>query len=142
LQNGVRVVNDEANAVTQFLWQRSRWLNSAPDMLAAVRTQAATMSQPSLWGDSTVAPLIALQAGLPVTSDLVDTNLQRVRTGNLPVREILALLETSPQALLLLGQSGGIGTLPQLRSYVAAHYVTVKEFSGAFGHHYTLWRRR
>lgn len=141
-QDGVRVVNEDANAITQYLWQRSRWLNTAPAMVDAVRAQAAHLSQPSLFGDSTVAPLVALQAGLPVTSDLVDTNLQRIRTGNLQLSEVVSMLDTSPQALLLLGQSGGIGTLPELRAYVAAHYTLVNNFISAHGYQYGLWRRR
>ena len=141
-QDGVRVVNEDANAITQYLWQRSRWLDIQPAMVAAVTEQAASNPQLSLFGDSTVAPMVALQAHVPLTADLVDTNMQRVRTGNLAVPEILALLDTSPSALLLLGASGGIGSLPELRAYVGQHYTALHEFQSPYGYRYTLWRRR
>lgn len=141
-QDGIRVVNEDANAITQYLWQRSRWLDIQPAMVAAVAEQASPNPQLSLFGDSTIAPLVALQAHVPLTADLVDTNMQRVRTGNLAVSEILALLETSPQALLLLGASGGIGALPELRAYVGQHYSALQEFQSPYGYRYTLWRRR
>ena len=141
-QDGLRVVNHDANAITQYLWQRSRWLEIQPAVVTAVAEHAAANPHTTLFGDSTVAPLVALQAGVPIAWDEVDTNMQRVRAGNLAISEILARLDVSPNTLLLLGQTGGIGTLPVIRQYLSQHYAGVREFSSLSGYRYVLWRRR
>jgi hypothetical protein len=140
-QNGQRHPGTNPNAVTQYLWQRSRWLDALPAMAASVRREATARPEVSLFGDSTVAPLVALEAGVKITGDLVDTNVQRVRAGNLSADEILALLQRHPRALLLFGGHTGIGTLPELRRLTAQHYEVVETWPTRNGATYTLWRR-
>ncbi len=141
-QQGIRVAGQDANAVTQYLWQRSRWLDCHPDLVSAVAAHAQVNPQTSLLGDSTVAPLVALQAGVPIAGDLVDTNMQRLKTGNLTLTHIFSTLDAHPEALLVLGKTGGIGTLPDLRAFVARHYEPAGHFTARTGATYNLWRRR
>lgn len=141
-QSGVRVPGREAHALTQYLWQRSRWLDVQPQLVSAVKAEAARNPRTLLLGDSTVAPAVAFAAGVRIPGDVVDTNVQRFRAGNLRLDEVFALLEAEPHTLLLIGDSGGLGSLPALRAYAQQHYQPLQVFSTRTASRYTLWRRR
>lgn len=139
-QGGVRRAGTDPNALTQFLWQRSRWLDSYPALVEAVRRAAAERPGLTLLGESTVAPLVALEAGVPITGDLVDTNTQRLQAGHLAIGEVLALLDAHPSALVL-SCGGGITTVPAFRAYVARHLHPLGSYPSAHGRTCTLLGR-
>jgi hypothetical protein len=139
-QNGKRDKGVDANPITQYLWQRSRWLNVVPEMVETVRTERQLRVETTLFGDSTIVPLVAMEAGVSITGDLVDTNTQRIGAGNLTMAEVLALLDTQPSALVLVGSSG-IGSNPELRNYLQKNYRVLRQFAPATGRNFTLFRR-
>jgi len=145
-QRGQRIPGNNYNPVTQYLWQRSRWLDIHPQMVDAVIEAAQVHQQGdesiTLFGDSTTVPLVALDAGCAVTGDVVDTNLQRFRSGHLALSRVKALLQMNPKALVLIGRQRGIGTIPAFRQYVAAHYAPVREFNSQTGRRYLLLARK
>jgi len=139
-QDGHRHKGVDANPVTQFVWQRSRWLNVVPEIVEAVQAERRLRVETTLFGDSTIVPLVAMEAGVPVTGDLVDTNTQRIGAGNLKMAEVTALLDTQPSALVLIG-TAGIGTTPELRDHLRKHYSLLREFRAATSGFYKLFRR-
>ncbi|MDZ4694823.1 MAG: hypothetical protein SGI86_06700 [Deltaproteobacteria bacterium] len=140
-RDGKRDRGVDANPITQYLWQRSRWLNVVPDMVEAVRAERQLRVETTLFGDSTIVPLVAMEAGVSITGDLVDTNTQRIGAGNLTMAEVLALLDTQPSALVLVGSSG-IGSNPELRTYLQQKYGVLRHFTPTTGRNFTLFRRK
>jgi hypothetical protein len=140
-QDGERRAGSDPNAATQYLWQRTRWLDTLPELVARVRDHARAHPGTSLFGDSSVAPLVAFEAGVPIVGDVVDTNVERVRTGTLPMAEVLALLDTSPDTLVLVGRDG-IGGYPELRERLSTSYAVVAELTSRTGERHALWARR
>lgn len=140
-RDGQRRAGDAPSAATQYLWQRTRWLDTLPTMVEHVRRWASQHPGTTLFGDSSVAPLVAAEAGVPIAAGLVDTNVERVRTGSLHLDEVAALLDTSPGTLVLVGPADGIGGYPALRERLTSRYEAIATFTTGTGQRHTLWAR-
>ncbi len=141
-RDGTRRTDHDYGAITQYLWQRSRWLDTHRALVHAVELLAATTPGATLFGDSTTAPLVALDAGLRVTGDFVDTNKERFRSGVAHLSEVAALLDGHPTAILMLSPRDGIGSLPEMQAYVDRHYTVAARFESRIGHTHVLYRRQ
>lgn len=141
-QNGRRAAGNDYNAVTQYVWQASRWIDVQPALVEAVKLLARDRPDTVLFGDSTSAPQIALDAGVRIAGDLVDTNMERFRAGTLRFSDVADLIGRTPDVLVLLNPSDGIGSLPEMRAYVAAHVAPAAELTSCLGERYVIYRRR
>lgn len=74
-----------------------------------------------LWGDSALVPLIALETGLRVAGNMVDTNAKRFRTGQTDPDETLSRIFEGPSPGVLLLEQHGVARIPALREYVESH---------------------
>lgn len=140
-KDGRREPGARPSRFTAYLWQRSRWLDTHPALVAAVRREAAERPV-TLFGDSAVVPRVALDAGVLVTGDVADTNVQRFAAGSLAVGDVAALLDAHPDALVLLGRRAGLGALPEVRRQVLSRYEHVGSFVTRAGVAHDLYRRR
>lgn len=140
-QDGHRDPGARPNRLTAYLWQRSRWLDTHPALVEAVRREAAERPV-TLFGDSAVVPRVALEASVRVTGDVADTNVQRFAAGSLTVRDVVELLEAHPEALVLLGRRAGLGALQEVRRHVLAHHEHIGSFVTHTGLAHDLYARR
>lgn len=86
-------------------------------------------------------PCVALEAGVPITGDVADTNVQRFATRSSTIEHVTGLLEAHPEALVLLGRRSGLGALPEVRRYVLSRYEHVGAFVAGSGVAHDLYRR-
>jgi len=141
-QEGERIPSRNPNAMTEYLWQRSRYDDVHGEIIDAVLSEAKRRPSTMLFGDSTIAPMVAFEAGVRIPGDLVDTNTQRLRTGDLAIGEVTALLDAHPETLVLVAKGGGIGSAPELRDHLARHFELARTFESRMGGQYQLYRRR
>jgi hypothetical protein len=129
------------NPFTEYLWRQSSWLDSLPAMTAAVQSAARADPLVSLFGDYGTVPLLALEAGVPVTGDFIDTTGQRFRAGAASFDQVARLLDSDPHALVLLRTGGsGVNARAALRGYLDSHFETVQVFRSRAGVEHTLYR--
>ena len=138
-QEGLRKSGNDYNTVTEYLWQRSNFLDTLPQLRQAVRDWADRRSvyvprdSLSLFGNSAITPLLALDTDLSVLSDIIDTNIERFRTGSLTVEGVTALLEDHPEALLVLNPAEGVGSISPLFPYFKQKYNEIARFRSHTG---------
>ena len=140
-QGGERVAGEDYNAVTQYLWQRSRYTDTYPALVAKVRELEAASPGLTLFGDSSLAPSVALDAGVRIPGDFVDTNIERFRSGVVKFATVAALLDAHPLTTLLIDPKSGIGSLPEMQAYIGEHYVEVARFGDHTGDTQILYQR-
>ena len=129
-------------ALREYLWRQSSWLDSLPRMVGAVQTHARRQPEVTLFGDYATVPLLALEAGVRVTGDFFDTTGQRFRSGFATFEQVRRLLEGAPAALVLLRTgASGINRLPAMREYLATAYQPVEVFRSRAGVEHVLYRR-
>jgi hypothetical protein len=74
-----------------------------------------------LWGDGALVPLVALETGLRVADNMIDTNGKRFRTGQADLTETLARIFDGPPPAVLLVEQHGVARIPALRGHVESH---------------------
>jgi hypothetical protein len=126
-QGGLRQDARPRNGITEYLWTRSLWLSSHAEMVEEVRRRAGTTAALNLFGDVTAAPLVALEAGVPILDDLVDMNPQWFEAGVRADSDVIRALDASPQTVLLVADQG-IGRRPALRQYLQQRYRVARRF--------------
>ncbi|HVU51196.1 MAG TPA: hypothetical protein VHL80_10945, partial [Polyangia bacterium] len=95
---------------THFLWDASQRFE-----IAGVFAQYAREALPpdaTIFGDSTLASAVALQAGRRLALDEADTNVMRWRSGVTPAAPFVARLRAAPPGLVLFSV-GDYMTMPE-----------------------------
>ncbi len=127
-------------SVTRYLWHETRRLTAADRL----RREAVRLSLPNetLFGDSNVAPLVALLANRHIALDEADTNTMRFRSGTTSLPELLARLEQQPPEVVILNPRRGIATMPELRVWVKRHYARFAKVTDPTSGAYMIYERR
>jgi hypothetical protein len=129
--------------LTEYLWRESSWLDSLPRMVSAIQLQARLNPRVTLFGDYATVPLLALEAGVPVTGDFMDTTGQRFGARFATFEQVRRLLDAAPEALVLLRTGGsGVNALPAMRQYLAAAYTPLEALRRRTEVEHILYRRR
>ena len=132
------------NTIGRHLRGQARWLDTHPAMVQAVRRLAAEpgRAELTLFGDYAAVPLVALEAGVRVTGDFVDTTGQRFSAGFGRFEQVRELLEAAPRAAVLLREGGsGVSALAALRAHLAEHYLETASFRSRGGTRHILYSR-
>jgi hypothetical protein len=131
------------NAITEYLWRQSTWLDTHAEMVAAVRQLACPGATTHILGDYASVPLIALDAGVPVKDHDVDTTGQRLRAGYGTTASFArGAFDRSRHVLVLLRTGGsGLSADRSFRGDVARHLPIAGTFRTRDGVEHTLHGR-
>ncbi len=91
--------------------------------------EAVSAHRPSsgmIWGDGSIVPLVALQSGLEIALNMVDTNEQRFSSGRTAPADVVSELSalSKPPGVLLL-EEHGVYMVPELRKWVETNLIEV-----------------
>jgi hypothetical protein len=84
---------------THFLWDASQTFEMSETFARYAR--AALAPDATIFGDSTLASTVALQAGRRLALDEADTNVMRFRSGITPPARFVARLRAAPPAFIV-----------------------------------------
>jgi hypothetical protein len=127
-QEGTPPSRGAAHGVTEYLWSRSEWLDYHRALVEWLRRDAATHPGTVLFGDFTIAPLAALESGVPIAGDLADTNLQRFDASETRMADVLHMLDAHPRCRILLRERGGLARMPELMAYLTRRFRIERRF--------------
>jgi hypothetical protein len=129
-------------AVTRYLRRVATIFPFHGAMVEAVRREQARHPGTTIFGDSLATPLVALDAHVPITGNVVDTNVQRFEADPTLLPQVIQLLEATPDAIVIASDRVGLGALPAFESYLRERYEPIARFrgEGAPGD-YALYRR-
>ncbi len=91
------------------------------EAVAAV-LDATVVVEARLFGDSNVAPLLALAMPRNLWHQLADTNTKRFRADPEATATLVAELQLDPPEVVILLERHGVALLPSVAAFVRAHY--------------------
>ena len=141
-EDGFHAPGATPTAITRHLWELSQSPEAFPELVARARALGRSRPGAALFGFAGIAPLVALEAGIPLLDDMADTNTQRMGTGSLGVRHVLARLDQNRQALVLLRLNHGLATVDELTGFVRRRYRLLARFESAHGQPHVLYQHR
>ena len=125
-------------APTKYLWHESVVFDAPRDAAAYVR--ASTPPDATLFGDSYLAPLVALMTERRLALDEADTNPMRFASGITPARGLVERMERRPP-LVVLADAGILGE-PDLAAWIARYYERVRDVNDPRYEDVVLYRRK
>jgi len=125
-------------APTEYLWHESVAFDAPRDAAAYVR--ASTPPGATLFGDSYLAPLVALMSERRLALDEADTNPMRFASGITPARGLVERMERQPPLMVLADAS--IAGQPDFAAWIARHYERVREVEDPAYEDVALYRRK
>jgi hypothetical protein len=121
-----RIIGEPYSSFTYFLWHASRVVDVLPEIAALVRSSSSDTD--NLFGDSGTVPLVALLSGRSIAAKEVDTNLQRYKSGNASVVELIGKIDVPSTRYILLRDNFGVAALPEIGRLVREKYKEKNEF--------------
>jgi hypothetical protein len=125
-------------APTEYLWHESVVFDAPRGVAAYVR--ASTPPGATLFGDSYLAPLVALMSERRLALDEADTNPMRFASGITPARQLVERMERQPPLVILADAS--IAGQPDFAAWIGRHYEWVRDVEDPAYEDVTIYRRK
>ncbi len=134
-----RIIGETYSSFTYFLWHASRVVDVLPEIAGLVRSSSSDTDY--LFGDSGTVPLVALLSGRGIAAKEVDTNLQRYKSGNASVVELIRKIDLPSTRYILLRDNFGVAALPEIGRLVREKYKEKQVFRSKTGFTLRLYER-
>ncbi len=134
-----RVIGEHYNFINYYLWHSSRTLDITEAVVDEIKKR--TSEKDFIFGDSGTVPLFALLANRDIAGKEVDTNIERYRSGNADVREMVSRIDTAATKLILLRDNFGVAVFPEVKELVGRNYKEVKVFNSNTGFTLRMYER-
>lgn len=126
-----RVIGEEYSSFTYYLWHSSRIFDMADEVSAEVL--ARCNEKENIFGDSGTVPLISLMTDRGIAGNVIDTNIEQFRSGNVNAAELVKKIDKPSTKLIILRDKFGIAIVPEIQNMVNRNYKEVKSFTGNSG---------
>jgi hypothetical protein len=120
LWSDAEVLGDWYPVWTHCLWEASQRFDVATVFARFAR--ASTAPDATLFGDSTLVPLVALASGRRVALDEADTNPMRFHSGITPAAAFVARLQAQPPSLILFPAGELMSMGPVFQDWMSAGF--------------------
>jgi hypothetical protein len=107
---------------THFLWDASQSFEIAGTFARYARERLPRDA--TIFGDSTLASAVALQAGRRLALDEADTNVMRFASGVTPLARFVARMRAAPPALILFSIGEYMALPDEIREWLERDYET------------------
>lgn len=140
LWKGERRIGDFTCPITRYLWHEASSFRSADALVSALRAEMRPGD--CIFGDSRLAPLLALQTGLRIARDEADTNTKRFNSGASSIDELLARIDSPELRWIVVVPGSYIDRVAGFRAWREARFETAFEVSDPDEGTILLARRR
>jgi hypothetical protein len=131
-------LGERAPGITRYLWSMTyEPFDFAAE--AAVNVRRAVPATGTLFGESTVVPLVALASGRRLALDEADTNDMRFRSGVTPPAAFVARLRRAPPDAVIFGLGDPVPHLEPFASWLREGYDA--QLVQVHGNAYALYTR-
>jgi len=123
-----RIIGNRYTGINYYLWHESRAFDEVEEIAKYVRMNS--IPNETLFGDSTTTSIIALFANRRIEQDFVDTNKMNFRSGIIPIKKAIDILNTSQLRFIVYSpRRAGISKLKPFRKRVFEKFEKEKEFT-------------
>lgn len=135
-----RIVGRSYRSYQFYLWHESQDLPDVDRMVDLIRSN--TSEGDTIFGDASTVPLLSMLTGRRIADNLVDTNLQQFRSGNLDAAEVVARIDQPTTRIIVMRPKIGVAAVRQIVDLVERRYEPLPADGAAWGRKYRMYLRR